>query len=667
MSPSHQWYGVVPGWLPFDALIAVAVVLFVGRALFLVRLMLTGKPAARWDKLPARLLSVVVNVLGQARLIRGDFWPGIMHATIFWGFCILTLGTIEFFGKGITEAFYLPFLSNSPVYLILQDSFSLGVIAAIAYAAFRRIVTKPRRLTLSTEGLLILLLIFGLMVTDLAADAGRILLAPAPTDRWQFAGNALASLLAALPGGAVQAIFHASWWLHAVLLLGFLVYLPYSKHLHIMAAPFNVFFAPQTPKGKFPTADLENAETFGVGGITELTWKDLFDLYNCTECGRCTSACPANVSGKELDPKWLILNLKEHLLESGPTLLGKAGNGGHEKSPQKSMVGEVIHDNVLWACTTCRWCVDACPVFIEHVPKIVDMRRWLVLTESRFPAELQPTFRNLETNANPWQMSWQTRSDWAKDLGVRVMSDVSQAEYLYWVGCYGSFDERNKKVARAFVKLLQSANVDFAILGNEEKCTGEPARRLGHEYLYQTLAQGNIETLKRYTFQTIVTACPHCFNTIRNEYPDFDGRFKVIHHSQLLDELVGAGRLKVARNRTERITYHDACNLGRYNDVYEEPRRVLASTARADLIEMSLNRSKGFCCGGGGGRAWMEENEGRRVSQVRVEQAMAVKPDILASACPFCLTMFEDGVKSKDVADKIKTRDIAEILAESLE
>jgi Fe-S oxidoreductase len=667
MSPSHQWYGVVPGWLPFYALIAVALALFGWRVVFLVRVMLTGKPTQRWDKVPSRVLSVIVNVLGQARLLRGDFWPGLMHATIFWGFCILTLGTVEFFGKGMTEAFYLPFMSNTPAYLILQDAFSLGVIVAIAYAMFRRLVTKPRRLTLSLEGLFILLMIFGLMVTDLVADAGRILLAPAPSDHWQFAGSVLAELLAHLPGGAVRAIFHVSWWLHAALLLTFLVYLPYSKHLHVLGAPVNVFLGPQTPKGKFPTADLENAETFGVGAITEFTWKDLFDLYNCTECGRCTSACPANVSGKELDPKWLILNLQEHLLENGAALLGKSGNGGQEKAHEKAMVGDVIHDNVLWACTTCRWCVDACPVFIEHVPKIVDMRRWLVLTESRFPAELQPTFRNLETNANPWQMSWQTRTDWAKDLGVRVMSDVSQAEYLYWVGCYGSFDERNRKVARAFVKLLQSANVDFAILGNEEKCTGEPARRLGNEYLYQTLAQGNIETLKRYRFQTIVTACPHCFNTIRNEYPDFDGRFKVIHHSQLLDELVAAGRLKVSKNRTERITYHDACNLGRYNDVYEEPRRVLASTARADLIEMSLNRSKGFCCGGGGGRAWMEENEGRRVSQVRVEQAMAVKPDILASACPFCLTMFEDGVKSKDVADKIKTRDIAEILAESLE
>jgi Fe-S oxidoreductase/nitrate reductase gamma subunit len=663
MSPSHQWYGVLPGWLPFYGLIAVAIVLFGQRAIFLVRLMLTGKPTARWDRIPARLLAVLVNVLGQARLLGGDFWPGLMHATIFWGFIILTLGSIEFFGKGVTEQFHLPLLSNTPAYLILQDTFSLAVIAAVAYAAFRRLVTRPRRLTLSAEGLLILLLIFGLMVTDLAADAGRILLAPAPSDRWQFAGRLLAGVLAGLPGGAVQALFHVSWWMHAVLLLGFLVYLPYSKHLHIMAAPFNVFFAPQTPKGKASTPDLEQAESFGVGTLSEFTWKDLFDTYNCTECGRCTSACPANVSGKELDPKWLILHLQERLLESGPTLLGTKGSALGEKA----LVGEVIHDNVLWACTTCRWCVDACPVFIEHVPKIVDMRRWLVLTESRFPAELQPAFRNLENNGNPWQMSWQTRTEWAKDLGVRVMSDVTQAEYLYWVGCYGSFDERNKKVARALVKLLQAAGVDFAILGNEERCTGEPARRLGHEYLYQTLAQGNIETLKRYRFQTIVTACPHCFNTIRNEYPDFDGHFKVIHHSQLLDALVRSGRLRPARGQSARITYHDACNLGRYNDVYEEPRRVLASATRGDLVEMRLSRAKGFCCGGGGGRVWMEENEGRRVNQLRVEQAMEVNPDILASACPFCLTMFEDGVKGKEVADRIKTRDIAEVLAESLE
>ncbi|HLF47994.1 MAG TPA: (Fe-S)-binding protein [Methylomirabilota bacterium] len=667
MSPSHEWYGVIPGWLPFYALILVALVLFGLRVTYLLRVMLTGKPAARWDDVPARLRAVLVFVLGQLRLIRGDFWPGLMHATIFWGFLILTAGTIEFFGKGVTEAFALPFLSDTPGFLILQDFFSVAVIVALGYMAFRRLVTRPKRLTLSPEGLLILGLIFGLMVTDLLADGARIALAPAATDRWAFAGTAIAGALGGLPGGALQGIFHVSWWIHAVILLGFLVWLPYSKHLHVMAAPFNVFFAPLTPKGWFTTPDLEHAESFGVGAITEFTWKDLFDLYNCTECGRCTSRCPANISGKQLDPKMLILNLQEHLLESGPRLLAgaaaKEGSGHAEAAP---MVGGVIADNVLWACTTCRWCVDACPVFIEHVPKIVDMRRWLVLTESRFPAELGPTFRNLENNGSPFQVDWQTRADWAKELGVKVMRDVREAEYLYWVGCYGSFDERNKKVARAFVRLLQAAGVDFAILGNEEKCSGEPARRLGHEYLFQTLAQGNVETLKQYTFQKIVTACPHCFNTLRNEYPDFDGHFQVIHHSELLDDLIASGRLTVSRERSERITYHDACNLGRYNDIYDEPRRVLGSVARTELLEMTLSRSKGFCCGGGGGRAWMEETEGRRVNQVRVEQAMEVNPDILASACPFCLTMFEDGVKAKEVGDRIKTRDIAELLVENL-
>jgi Fe-S oxidoreductase len=662
MSPSHQWYGVIPGWLPFYALIVITLGLFLHRVAYLLRLMLKGKAAARWDNVPARLRAVLIFVLGQLRLLRGDFWPGLMHATIFWGFLILTLGTLEFFGKGVSEAFSLPLLSNTPGFLVVQDVFSLSVIAAVGYAAFRRLVTKPKRLTLSVEGLLILVMIFGLMVADLVADATRMILAPGVTDHWSFAGSALAGLLGGLAGGAVEALFHVSWWVHAAILLGFLVWIPYSKHLHIMGAPFNVFFAPLTPKGQFPSADLEHAETFGVGTLAEFTWKDLLDLYNCTECGRCTSGCPANVSGKQLDPKLLILNLQEHLLENGPRLLGKGGDGPADKA----MVGEVITDNVLWACTTCRWCVDACPVFIDHVPKIVDMRRWLVLTESRFPAELQPTFRNLENNGNPWQMAWQTRADWAKDLGVKLMSDASQAEYLYWVGCYGSFDERNKKVARAFVKLLQAAGVDFAILGNEEKCTGEPARRSGHEYLFQTLAQENIQTLKRYRFQKIITACPHCFNAIRHEYPNFDGHFAVIHHTELLDELVRSGRLRVGREGEGRVTYHDPCYLGRYNDIYEPPRRVLRSVCRGDLVEMHQCRSRGFCCGGGGARVWMEENEGRRVNQIRVEHAMEVNPDVLASACPFCLTMFEDGVKGKEVADKIKTRDIAEIVADTL-
>ncbi|MBI4240401.1 MAG: (Fe-S)-binding protein, partial [Candidatus Rokubacteria bacterium] len=483
----------------------------------------------------------------------------------------------------------------------------------------------------------------------------------APTDRWAFAGTALAALLGELSAGAAGALFHLSWWSHAVIHLAFLVWLPYSKHLHIMAAPFNVFFAPLTPKGEFPGLDLEKAETFGVGTIAGFTWKDLFDLYNCTECGRCTSGCPANVSGKQLDPKLLILDLQAHLLEAAPRLLGKGGDGHAEKP----MVGEVITDNVLWACTTCRWCVEACPVFIDHVPKIIDMRRHLVLTESRFPEELKPTFRNLENNGNPWQMSWQSRADWAKDLGVKLMAEAGQAEYLYWVGCYGSFDERNKKVARAVVKLLRAAGVDFAILGTEEKCTGEPARRAGHEYLFQALAQENIETLKRYRFQTIVTACPHCFNTLKNEYPQFDGTFEVLHHSEAIQQLLADGRLRTTAEFEDVVTFHDPCYLGRYNDRYEAPRDVLQAVPGLRLLEMERSRDRSFCCGAGGGHMWFEEVAGGRINHARTDQALQTGARTIATACPFCTVMFEDGVGARSSKEPTRVLDIAEVVEQS--
>ncbi len=659
MTPTQQFYGIIPGWLIFYTAIVLALLLFGLRIFHLSRLLCLGRPVNRTDRVGARLKGFAVHVLGQGRLLK-DFWPGLMHFTIFWGFVILTLGTIEFFGKGFSDRFFLPLLSANPMYLVLEDFFDVAVLAAVSYAAWRRLVSKVARLTLSTEGLIILALIAGLMVTDLMADGARMVLTPNPQDRWTPVGLALSGLFAPLSRGATQGLYEVFWWIHAAILLGFLVWLPYSKHLHIMGAPFNVFFRPLTPKGEFPSMDLEASETFGVSQLSEFTWKDLFDLYNCTECGRCTAGCPATASGKKLDPKLLILDLQEHLLHAGPDLLKGKGNG-------KAMVGEVITENVLWACTTCLACVQACPVFIEHVPKIVDMRRYLVLNASRFPDELKPTFRNLEQNGNPWQLSPSTRVDWAADLGVKVMEDAAQAEYLYWVGCYGSFDERNRKVARSLVRILQAAGVDFAILGNEERCTGEPARRVGNEYLFQMLVQENIETLHKYRFQTIITACPHCFNTIANEYPQFGARFRVIHHTQLIDELIRSGRVRVRQELSKSVTYHDPCYLGRYNDIYDPPRGVLGRLCQKELVEMRLHKEKGFCCGGGGGRVWLEEHEGRRVNQMRVEQAMAVNPEVLASACPFCLTMFEDGVRSKGVADRLATLDIAELVAEALE
>ena len=660
MTPTQQFYGIIPGWLIFYTTILLALVLFCRQVFHLYQLLRLGRPVNRVDQVAARLKGFAVHVLGQGRLLK-DFWPGLMHFTIFWGFVILTLGTIEFFGKGFSDRFSLPLLSENPMYLVLQDLFDVAVLLAVCYAGWRRLVSRVARLTLSTEGLVILVLIGGLMVTDLLADAARMAVMPVAQDRWSPVGFALSGLFVPLSRGATRGLYEVFWWAHLAILLGFLVWLPYSKHLHIMAAPFNVFFRPLTPKGEFRSLDLEVSETFGVSQLREFTWKDLFDLYNCTECGRCTAGCPATASGKKLDPKLLILDLQEHLLRDGPDLLKRDGGDG------KIMVGKVITDNVLWACTTCLACVQACPVFIEHVPKIVDMRRHLVLNESRFPEELKPTFRNLEANGNPWQLSSSTRAEWAADLGVKLMGDAAQAEYLYWVGCYGSFDQRNRKVARAFVRLLQAAGVDFAILGNEERCTGEPARRVGNEYLFQMLAQENIETLRKYRFQTIVTACPHCFNTITNEYPQFGGRFRVIHHTQLIDELIRTGRVRVRRDLSKTVTYHDPCYLGRYNDIYDPPRRVLHRLCQKDLVEMHLHRERGFCCGGGGGRVWLEEREGRRVNHLRMEQALAVKPDILASACPFCLTMFEDGVRAKGATDQLATRDIAELVMDALQ
>ena len=671
MLPSHHWYGIVPGWLIFAAMVAVAVVLFARRVTFLVRLLLKGKPASRWDHLPARIGKVLVYVIGQARLIGGDFWPGLMHATIFWGFIILTLGTIEFFGKGVTESFFLPFMSDTGGFLVLQDLFSVLVIAAVSYAAFRRIVTRPRRLTLSAEGLVILSLIFGLMVSDLVADAGRIVLAPAPSDHWQFAGHALAGALAGLPHGAVAAIFHAAWWLHAALLLGFLVWLPYSKHLHVLAAPLNVFFATLEPKGRFRTVDLENAETFGVGEITEFTWKDLFDTYNCTECGRCTSRCPANMSGKELDPKMLILHLQEPSWKRGPPSSPEPKNGapaGAATAHGGALVGDVIHDNVLWACTMCRWCVDACPVFIEHVPKITDMRALPRPHPSRAsPRSCSRPSATWRRNGNPWQMSWQTRADWADDLGVRV-DERRRARPSISTGSAAtapstSATRRSPAPSSSSCRRPRSISRSSA---TRSSCTGDPARRLGNEYLYQTLAQGNVETLKHYRFKTIVTACPHCFNTIKNEYPDFGGHFRVIHHSQLLDDLVGSGRLRVAARSDG--PHH----LPRRLQPRPLQRRVRRAAARPGLVDAGTDRRDGAVAiprvllrrrrrsgADGGARGAAREPGARRAG----DGGESGHPRL---GCPFCLTMFEDGVKAKEVGDRIKTRDIAEVLVERL-
>ena len=507
-----------------------------------------------------------------------------------------------------------------------------------------------------------------------------------------------------------------AWWANVLVVLGFLIYIPHSKHLHLLATPFNVFFRNYSPKGALQIIpDLEEREDYGVHKVSQFTWKQLLDGYACTECGRCNSVCPALATDKPLWPKEIILTVKEELFATGDILLAGSAQA-EEEARTEPMVGGMIQDETLWACTNCGACVEICPVSIEHVQKIDDMRRYLVMEESRFPQEVTPLFTNLERNQNPWEINNDTRAEWAQKIGVPTLAEDPDVEVLYWVGCMGSFDARNQKVATAFAKVMQHAGVRFGVLGPEEACTGDPARRIGNEYLWYMLATQNVETLNGYGFnkgaaeaptaktatspavaadghagpdgtgdahsysgvgvpagraynvKTVVATCPHCFNTIKNEYTQLGGNYEVVHHTEFIDRLIKTGQLKLPEGFDRRkLTYHDPCFIGRWNDVYDEPRRVLNVINRDGVTEMKRNRNRSFCCGGGGGRVWMEEKIGKRINNTRVEEALATGADAMAAACPFCITMFEDGIKAVEAQDKFQVEDIAEILARALD
>jgi Fe-S oxidoreductase len=444
--------------------------------------------------------------------------------------------------------------------------------------------------------------------------------------------------------------------------------LPISKHFHIITSIPNVFFKKLEPYGALDKQDLENATTFGTSYINQFTWKQVLDMYSCTECGRCSSNCPATISGKTLAPRQLLLNLRDYLYEREETVLHTpvANGDGEPQLVGENVVGErLIHDDVLWACTSCRACEEACPVLIEYVDKIVDMRRHLVQEESRFPAELTRTFKGMETQSNPWGIDAATRGDWAAALEIPTLAEKPDAEYLYFVGCAGSFDDRNKRTTHALVKILKKAGVDFAILGGEETCNGETARRIGNEYLFQSMAQVTVEVLGNYQVKKIITNCPHCFNTFKNDYPQFGGHYEVIHGTELVERLIREGKIHFSVDGTRAITYHDSCYLGRYNDVFEAPRNILQLIPGTTLREMERSRRFGMCCGAGGGRMWMEEEPTQRVNYRRVEQALATNPDVVAVACPFCMTMVDDGLKAKG-EERVQALDVMEIVAERM-
>jgi Fe-S oxidoreductase len=686
------WY---PGGTPTNILTVLlfcgAVGVFSYVVYRLVRILLLGAKEDRFDHIGERIRSVVVFVLGQRRVIREP--AGIGHFFIFWGFVFITIGTVEAFVKGVWPGFtYRTILDPLglgflyfPLNLVI-DLISVAVLVALLVALYRRFILKPIRLQTDDphtkiDATIIISLIFVLIVFMFFERGAEINMARLE------GGGAIKNPLVWTPFSYVvsgwisgpgihgqQAMYAAFWWIHNLIILGFLVYIPFSKHLHLLGAIPNIFFRSLRPKGELTKMNLEDetAETYGVSKIEDFTWKQLLDEYACTECGRCQENCPAFLTQKPLSPSRLIHHLKIHLREKGEILISKKPEellSDAEKAVlAKPLVGDVVSEDEIWDCTTCRACQENCPVFIEHIQKIVDMRRYLVLMESRFPPEVQAVFKNMETNYNPWSMGYSTRADWAQDLGVTTLAETGETEYLFWVGCAGSFDDRAKKISTAMVKILQAVGIPFAILGQEEMCCGETARRMGNEYLAQTLVQGNVDVLKNYIFKKVLTICPHCYNTLKNEYPQFGLTLDVVHHTQLLNSLIESGRLPLKKTLDggATITLHDSCYLGRYNEIYDEPREVLRSIPGARLVEMDRIRHKSFCCGAGGGRMWMEELRGVRINEKRTEAALATDASIIGTACPYCLTMFEDGVKAKGKEESIQVVDIAELVCKAL-
>jgi Fe-S oxidoreductase len=665
-------------------LFAVAVVVFALEMARHLRVFARAQAAPVGEQ-PGSLRSLFVYAIAQVRMFR-DLEAGLLHAAIFWGFVVLTVGTADRVTFGLVHAILAAPLDGWLWRLTVlgQNVMVLSVLGAVAYALFKRVVWRaPRRLTLSRDGVVILLLIGGVVLTEWLAEAFRLARFGDPDAGWAIASDPLGRLLAAFyPARPLELGYGLFFWANVALVSGFLVYLPRSKHLHIVTAFFNAALHKLKPRGELPAMDLE-AETarFGIKTVEDLSWKDLLDGFTCTECGRCQEACPAWATGKPLNPKTMIMGIREMSVDAevGVSLIP----WGAQAAPASDALGRPIVDTAIpydgvWDCVTCGACVEACPVLIEHVDKIVGLRRNLVLEESRFPAELTTSFTNMERYQNIWGQPQTARLDWARGLPFDVPTAasvaeagpaaVSELECLYWVGCAASFDDRNKRVARAVVTCLEAAGVRYAVLGQEESCTGDPARRMGNEYVFQMLATGNIETLNRYNPKTIITACPHCFNTLGNEYGQLGGTYNVVHHSQFLSRLVGEGRLRADFAADgQSLTIHDSCYLTRYNGVIGETRDVLRAVPGVELLEMEKSGRNTFCCGAGGGRMWMEEQRGTRINAERTSQALSTGAATIATACPFCLVMMRDGVADAgERGEGVAVRDIAEVLAAAL-
>lgn len=650
----------------FICLLCVSFGAFICSLVSRIKLIKTGtKQDVRKGSVSQRLKNVLTIAFGQTRLLR-DKSAGILHFFIFWGFILFLFSVAESLVQGFYQGFSFGFLGYIySIITVTEDVLGILVLFSVSYALYRRFIRRIPRLETGNKGrydaLAILLCITVIVLCMFGQNISHLADHNFKTTGYEFRPVSLflSRLMYAGTKSNAGVLYQIFWWGHITAVFGFMNYLPYSKHFHIITAIPNVYFANiGSERNTIKPLNLEdeNLETYGAAEVKHLSWKQLLDSYTCTECGRCTSACPAAISGKPLSPKKIIMDIR-HSLENKGLL---SVNGEIEAEP--TLLHDYIPDNEIWQCTTCMACMQECPVMIEHLDAIVDMRRYLVLTESNFPGELKSVFNNLENNYTPWVFNSSERADWSEELDIKTMAEDPNCDILFWTGCSGSCDSRYVKVSMALTTLMQKADFNFRILGNEEKCCGDAARKLGNEYLAQMLIKENVETLNRYNIKKIVTACPHCYNSLKNEYKQFGGYYEVLHHTQLLEQFINDGRLKIQNKSRLKTLYHDSCYLGRYNNEYNAPRNILLKTSDY-VAEPVDNKSRGFCCGAGGGRAFLEETEGARINVLRTKELIDMRAEVIASACPFCLTMLTDGLKQYN-SDSVFVKDIAEILLE---
>jgi len=680
----------VPVRIVIGVIVTIAALAIAGRRFhWLSRLVRAGQPAPDRTRgsIRPKAEAEVTEVAGQRKLLKWTV-PGTAHFFTMWGFTILLLTIIEAYGDLFTKYFHIPGIGTWSWIGFLEDFFIVAVLVALVTFSIIRLKNAPARKHRMSRfygshtgaAWLVLAFIAAVMITLLLYRGAQVATQPTqfPYSDWAFASHLVGNLLRPLGSGVNSVLVTVFLLLNIAVIMGFLVFVAYSKHLHIFVAPINVAFS-RRPRAlgaldKTPDMDMENVSedtVFGVGLVEQFTWKQMLDFTVCTECGRCQSACPAWNTEKPLSPKLLIMGLRDNMFSSSSRLLANGSKDGESDAAEpETLVPNIIDPDVLWSCTTCGACVEQCPVDIEHIDAIVDMRRYEVLMESRFPSEAGLMLRNIENQGDPWGLGQSKRTEWTESLDFEIPvvngSVPDDVEYLLWVGCAGALDERARKGVQATARMLHRAGVTFAILGPKESCTGDPARRLGNEYLYQEQGKLNIATLNDVGAKKIIATCPHCFNSIKNEYPALGGTYEVIHHAELLDHLVSTGRLVPGSGYTGTVTYHDPCYLGRHNRVFDEPRSVIDAIPGAKQVEMKRCRERGFCCGAGGARMWLEENIGTRVNMNRTAEALGTGADVVSTACPYCMIMLDDAVRANAKEDEVRVLDLSQLVEESL-